>query len=424
MEYLAFDLYSNNLSTVFQDEYLIRAIADYNENYPPFKITYSKIAQKLVQHKILVEMNDKYKFKHSYMFYYFAGSYIVNNLSPKDKDEKTMHILSNLSLETNYNIALFMAYIMNTQYEILPKIKEICSKLLSKYKDFKYEDQHELLEKINSNILEKLNKIYRIPDNKEIPKKQEEMNIKMDDLEEIQERNKEDDEESMEEREEQEREAQEKENLDFTRLLRLIDFQGDILKNFGTKIPNKPRKEIIELMGNSNLKLIGFLCETTSEEIDNIIDIVEKKAKELNEEKAPAKKILLEMIKNFISILWAEFIELNVGNLAYGWESDNLEDDILEYKDKLQSVYFDMVYIEYKMRITNCKLPVSDIERSISGKRKFNSFSIQIMKRIVAYYLTYYQYDSKDKERVCNLLQFDYKKLFIEDQKIKVVGIE
>ena len=46
------------------------------------------------------------------------------------------------------------------------------------------------------------------------------------------------------------------------------------------------------------------------------------------------------------------------------------------------------------------------------------------MKRIVAYYLTYYQYDSKDKERVCNLLQFDYKKLFIEDQKIKAVEIE
>ena len=76
------------------------------------------------------------------------------------------------------------------------------------------------------------------------------------------------------------------------------------------------------------------------------------------------------------------------------------------------------------MRITNCKLPVSDIESSLSGKRKFNSFSIQIMKRIVAYYLTYYQYDSKDKERVCNLLQFDYKKLFIEDQKIKAVEIE
>ena len=211
---------------------------------------------------------------------------------------------------------------------------------------------------------------------------------------------------------------------EFTKLLRLIEFQGDVLKNFATKIQNKPRIEIIELMGASNLKLIGFLCKRVSNDIDKIIEIVERKAKEENEEKIIEKKILLTLIRNYIGILWSQFVELNVDSLACCWESDLLEDDIAEYKERMQSEYFDMVNVEYKIRITNSKLPVSDIQRCLSGKRKLSSFSMGIMKNIVASYLSVYQYDSKDKERICNLLHFDYKALFIEDQKAAVVGLE
>lgn len=83
-----------------------------------------------------------------------------------------------------------------------------------------------------------------------------------------------------------------------------------------------------------------------------------------------------------------------------------------------------MVNIEYKLRITDGKLPVSDIEKCLSGKRKLSSFSMNIMKHVVASYLSIYQYNSKNTERVCKLLKFDYKKLFIEDQKATVLGLE
>ena len=44
------------------------------------------------------------------------------------------------------------------------------------------------------------------------------------------------------------------------------------------------------------------------------------------------------------------------------------------------------------------------------------------MKKIVASYLSTYQYDSTDKERVCSLLGYDYKKLYIKEQKEKMLG--
>ncbi|MBD5492513.1 MAG: metallophosphoesterase [Lachnospiraceae bacterium] len=414
LEILAYDLYSNDESATFDEQYVLESIANYNENYPRLMGNSVKIIQRLVQYKILEERNDKYKFKYDYMYYYFAGSYIVEVLSPEERDKKTKEILLNLSLEKNYNIGLFMAYSMNPQHEILPKLQSISAELLSEYKEFKYEDQKEFLKKINSDVLEKLNEIYSIPENSEIPQIQENKKIRQDDIEE------------EKEKEEVQKRADEYLDVifnDFIKLLRMIEFQGDILKNYATKIKNQPRTDMIELMGSSNLKLIGFLCNRVSTETDKIIEIVEKKVKEGKEAKIPEKDALLSLIKDYVSILWSEFIEINVDNLAYCWECDLLENDIIAYKERMQSAFFDMVNVEFKLRITDDKLPVDDIERCLTGKRKLGSFSKNIMKNIIASYLSSYQYDSKDKERVCNLLEFNYKKLYIEDQKNAALGL-
>lgn len=415
LEILAYSLYLNEINVFFDEEYLFRAIADYNENYTSLRETSTKIIQKLIQHKIIEEKNNKYKFRYNYMYYYFAGSYIVDILSPTEKEIKTLEILSDLSKQINYNIAIFMAYSMNAEHEILPKVKSICAGLLQDYEEFKYEDQRELLSKINSDILEKLNEIYKIPENSEIPEIQENKQIQQDEIE--------------EQIEIEKGEERVKNNVDiifsdFTKLLRLIEFQGDILKNYATKISNEPRKEIIGLMGKSNLKLIGFLCNRLSYETDKIIEIVDKKAKENNSEKATEKGILLSLIKDYLNILWSHFIELNVNNLSNCWECDLIQEDIIEYKEKMQSAFFDMVNIEYSLKITDNKLPISDIENSLNGRRKLDSFSMRIMKDIIASYLCTYQYDSKDKERICKLLGFNYKYLFIEDQKASVLGLE
>ena len=416
LEILAYDLYSKDENTTFDEQYILESIANYNENYPRLKGTSLRIIQKLVQYKILEEKSDKYKFKYDYMYYYFAGSYIVEILSPEERNDKTKEILSNLTSEKNYNIGLFMAYSMNPQHEILPKLQLISSGILSDYKEFRYEDQKEFLKKINSDVLEKLNELYSIPENSEIPEIQENKKIRQDDME-----------EEKKEKEEFQKDVDENLNIifnEFIKLLRIIEFQGDILKNYATKIRNQPRTDIIELMGNSNLKLIGFLCNRLSAEVDRIIEIVEKKIKEKKNDIIPEKDALLSFIKDYISILWSEFIELNVANLAYCWECDLLEDDIAAYKEKMQSAFFDMVNVEYKIRITDDKLPVDDIERCLTGKRKLGSFSKNIMKNIVASYLSSYQYDSKDKERVCNLLKFKYKNLFLEDQKNVALGLD
>ncbi len=82
----------------------------------------------------------------------------------------------------------------------------------------------DFLKKINSDVLEKLDKIYSIPENSEIPQIQENKKIRQDDID-----------EEKADKEETEKKAKEDLDIiftDFVKLLRLIEFQGDVLKNY------------------------------------------------------------------------------------------------------------------------------------------------------------------------------------------------
>lgn len=419
LQILAYRLYESGEGELFSELSLVKAITKYNEEYPAFREKITKIIERLLEKKILDERGDKYKFKYSYMYYYFIGSYIENILAPEEKAKKIHEILSNLSNDINYNIALFMAYSMNTEHVILPAVREIERTLLKEYESFKYEEQNKLIGDLNDSILQKINDIYEIPDNSQIPEIQEKLRESQDEYEETELTDK----KVIDESAQKVRKDLETIFNDFARLLRLIQFEGDILKNYATKIKNQPRYEMIELMGNSNLKLIGFFGNMLSIELDKIIKIVERKAQSESEQSKINKMTLVQLIRDYTSVIWSEFIEMNVSNLAMCWDTSMIRQDIYTLKENKKSYFFDMVNIEYLFRISNNKLPIRDIERTLTGKGKIDNFSCRIIKRIIAGYLINYQYDPVDKERVCELLDFNYKGLYLEEQKQEALGM-
>jgi hypothetical protein len=100
-----------------------------------------------------------------------------------------------------------------------------------------------------------------------------------------------------------------------------------------------------------------------------------------------------------------------------------IKDDVYSFKEKENSDFFDMVNIEYLFRITDSKLPIRDIERALSGKRKLDGFSRRVIERIIAGYLMNYQYDPTDKEKVCSLFGFNYRKMYLEEKKQEALGM-
>ena len=417
LEQLAFRVYDEEQQQNMEESFVLGVIFDYNQDYRGSKGSGIDVINNLTKYKVLEKREGKYRFKHSYMYYYFTGSYILNQLPPDMKMQKTKKIFEDLSKELNFNIALFLAYDMSAEYEILPLIQAVCKELLVECQNFEYAKQKDLLKKLEYDIDRKVEQIFNIPKNVNIPKIQEETALKQYEVE-MDEVNQ----QSEKDEEMLEKEAElDKMSLEFTKTIRIIEFLGDILKNYSSSIKRKPRIEIINLMYDSSMKLMGALYESLNGMIDTIIEIVDEKAKEDQEEIA-AKSQFKMKINEFLSQFWGAFVGATVCNLGYSLQSDRIVDEIIDVRTEKNCTFFRMASIDYLIRTQNGHLPVKDIEECIKGKNKLDTFSRSILSQNVAVYLRNYQYDVNDKKAVCSLLNFNIKDIFIDEQKNKLIS--
>lgn len=413
LEQLAYRIYDESKENDMEESFVLGVIFDYQQEYRGSKGSGIDVLKKLEEHKILEKKDIKYKFKYRYMYYYFTGSYIQNQLHPTERKIKVKEIFSDLSKELNFNLALFLAYDMNVQYEILPQIEEVCHSLLVEYKDFNYAKQRELLEKLEYNINKKVDRIFNIPKNADIPKLQITKALKQDELESELENATEKDANQYSD------EELEKISIEYTKTIRTIEFLGDILKNYSSSIKRIPRMEIIELMYEASMKLMGALYYSLEGMVDSIIEIVDEKAKEDDEEIA-ARSQFKQKIQEFLSQFWAAFVSVNVSNLGYSLQSDRIVDEVLDVKSKKQCTFFRLVCIDYLIRTQNGHLPVKEIGECLRGKNKIDGFSKNLLSNNVAGFLKNYQFNIAEKKTVCSMLGFNIKDILLDEQKNKV----
>lgn len=121
LEQIAFALYTNRDNKDYLDyAELSNIMKNYNENYPSFHMKIDN----LVHNQFLKEIHPMtYKFQSGYMYYYFIGNYILKSMSPNERHNIINNIFKNLYTSVNYNIALFLAYKLSFEYDILPILK-------------------------------------------------------------------------------------------------------------------------------------------------------------------------------------------------------------------------------------------------------------------------------------------------------------
>lgn len=412
LEQLAYKIYDEQQNDYMEESFVLGVIFDYNQDYRGSKGDGINVINNLVRYNVLEKREARYRFKHSYMYYYFTGSYIQKQLPPNQKIDKTKIIFSDLSKEINFNIALFIAYDMSIEYEILPLIQDISKGILSEYCDFKYTQQNDLIVKLECDINKKIDKIFSIPKNVDIPVLQEQRALILDEYEDSIETI---DDEKISEEDDSNDEELEKMSQEFTKTIRTIEFLGDILKNYSSSIKKKPRLEIINLMYESSMKLMGALYNSLNGMIDVIVKIVDEKAKEDKEEIAARSQFKLK-INEFLGEFWSTFVSATIRNLGYSLQCDRIKDEILDVRSDKDCPFFDLASIDYLIRTQNGHLPVKDIEEY---NKKLDSFSKNILKQNVAVFLKNYQFNERDKKAVCSLFDFNIREILIHEQKNK-----
>lgn len=406
---LAYKMYFDDNQGYVDEGYVLEVILDYKEHHSNTRLKATNVIEKLVYYQFLECKEDTYKFKHSYIYYYFVGSYIEDVLPPDQKDQVISEVFKNIDDNVNYNVALFLAYKLNIEYQIIPLVKEYGEPLLHQYCDFKYDNIRKLIEEWGGDIEKKVDRIYNVPQNEEIPQIREK---KLEELEEMEESS-EDSSTDAEVR---------RTNSDVLKMGRYIDFMGNILKNYSGKMENEPREEGIDFIFKSVSKIIGSLCNFSMYMVDKLIQMIEEKIKEGDEEDIEFKSQFTEAIKAaFAQILFA-FIEANLMGLAGSIDSDTLRENIAAYCTTHDSEFVKMARLEYLIRISSIKLPVAEINALFTGKGCLSEISQNILKDNIYRYLTSYQYDVHDRQAVCSVLGFSSKDLLIQERKLAVLG--
>lgn len=411
LQKLAYKMYESGNQGFVTESFLMGVVFDYQENHSNLKLKAADVVENLVSYRVLECKDNTYKFKHRYVYYYFVGSYIDKKLPYGVKENVIKNVFANIDQDINYNVALFLAYNLNKELEVLPMIKELEGTLLENFKDFKYEDLKPLIEEWGGNIEKEIERIYTIPENKNIPILREKELEKQEELE-----------QEIEETESTSKIPTEEEvirlNGDVVKLSRIVDFMGDILKNYAGEMENQPREEAIDLMFRAVLKIVGSFCDLFIYLVDKLISMVEEKIKDGTEEEIHAKSDFIEVIKYLFAQIWFQFISVNITCLANSLGSDVLKENINTYSNIMNTEFVKMTRLEYLLRIANTRLPVSEINELFNGKECLADISQSILKYNISEYLSSYQFDENDRRKVCSLLGFNIKDILIEEQKL------
>lgn len=408
LQKIAYKMYMDGIQKYVKEEYILGVILDYKEHHSNTKLKATEVINWLVEFKFLECKDDIYRFKHSYMYYYFVGSHIENSLPPIEKEQVIRSVFENINEDVNYNIALFLAYEMNIEYQIIPLVKEFGEPLLKQYQDFQYDNIRKLIEDWGGDIEKRVERIYNVPQNEEIPAIRDQ---KMRELEE-QEAKSDDNEENLKKDEEVR-----KTNNDVLKMGRYIDFMGNILKNYSGKMENAPREEGIDFIFKSVTKVIGSLCNFSMYMVDKLIHMIEEKIKEGDEEDIKFKSEFTEVIKGSFAQILFTFLEANLTGIAGSLDSEILKENIASYCQMHNSEFVKMARLEYLIRISSIKLPVDEINMLFKGKDCLSEISQNILKDNIYRYLTSFQYDVKDRQMVCTTLKFSNKDILIQERK-------
>lgn len=416
LQNIAYKMFNENIEGFVSEAFIIGVILDYKEKHSGFRMKYNDVVSKLVTYRFLECKNDTYRFKYSYMYFYFAGSYIDKKLPPDKRKSVIRDIFFNIDKELNYNIALFLAYSISIEFEILPMIKELEEEFLAEFKDFKYENLKILLEEWGGDIEKKVECIYTVPENKNIPILRERKLIELEEKEADNESKRSESEEPISTVEDIKRT-----NLDVIKLVRLVDFMGNLLKNYSGGMENPPREETIDLMFKSVIKVLGSFCNYSMYTVDKLIVMLEEKIKDGNEETIAAKSDFVETIKMLFAEIWIQFISVNITGLACDLETDDIKENLDSYSQSNNTDFVKMARIEYLFRIAATKLPVNEIKELFLGKECIDEMSKNIFKNNVYRYLSNYQFDNKDRQAICSLLGFNIKDVLLEEQKLLAI---
>lgn len=349
---------------------------------------FERTIRRLINSSIIELRSDSYRFKYSYIYYYFVAKYF----SVKITDEKIRSTISemcgNVHIEENANILMFLTHLSKDPF-ILYEIHKQAQEIFEEFSPTTLENDIDALNKL---AIELPKIVYH---NIEVKKHREEQLIAKDELE----RGKQEIAVTKRERNDNNNTAMDvaaKLNVAF----KTIEILGQILRNYYGSIEATEKYFLAEESYMVGLRTLNSFLSFISENVNNLANKIQKLIEQQDGDHNKS-----EIQKKAGKILFNLCCAITLHTIIKVSESVGSRDLYSTYKritDQHNSVAVKLIEISIKLDQSR-SLPYNDI-KSLMESAKDNVLATSLLKVLVINHLYMFDTDRIEKQRICSLL--------------------
>ena len=341
--------------------------------------------------KILIKRGDYFSFTYPYIYYYFLGKFLADNLYKTEIKEIVEEYCDNLYKYQNAHAILFLTHHNNNHPWIL---KRILSVLQGCFKDSAPMAFDNDVEKINTLITTTSHLLINESD---VDVNQEESRKIKDEFENNHHQN-DDETEKLEEP----NSFVSKMNL----LLRTAEILGQILKNYYGSLERDVKNDLIDEIFNSPLRFLGSLLASIT--FDPLVFVKEIESAIVREHPDLDSDKREEMARRFTFHILGIMGTGLILRTAEFVGSNKLQEDISTVVQKNKTNAYKLIEIATYLSKPG-PLPLDEI-RKLAAELKDNSFAFKILQSLGYNHLYQYHMRETEKQRLCSYLDITITK--------------
>jgi len=385
---LAFHLFKNRKRVLSDDE-----IKDfYNEYSKDMDIDkkFDNIHMLLLKSKILKLDDGVYQFNHNYSYYFFTAKYLADNINQENIILEIDNIIDKLYTNEFANIILFLIHHSKDSH-IINKILEQGKKIF--INDDIYSILPEQTKKINGLIEEeiKLSLDDRKPDDYRKKELEEKDNINSK--------------KSKEKKETKEEFKDERYNL-FENLnlsFKLIEIQGQILKNYFGSLNSEQKQEILSSIYNLGLRSLGALLK----DFESFQEALTKEIKDrITEKKMYSEGDIVNIINKMLFTFSGGITMTFIKKISDSIASKDLFLPIDKIDKKYNTPASKLIETSVKLNFPG-ELNKKDI-LELNQEYKDNYLAKTILKLLTIEHLYKFTVNYSEKQSLCDSLNIDF----------------
>jgi hypothetical protein len=350
-------------------------------------IDFSSNISKLIEASILLNIQDTYRFKYKYIYYYFVARYLANNINEPLIREKISYMSSKLYIEEYANIIMFLTHLSKDPF-VLNEILKNSEQIFCEYEPAQLESDVVNLNKMIADIPQ------LIIEDKDVKKHREERLYVKDELE----RSKQEvaagrisDEALVEELD-----VISKLNWSF----KTLEILGQILKNYYGSIKGSQKITLGKEAYFLGLRSLGSFLTLLDKHGDSMVNEIEKI---LLEKQVTSNEEIKKMASHFVFNLCCAVSFQFIKKVSTSVGSDKLAETFKRILEENNTVAINLIDLSIKLdHIQN--IPFSEIENIKEELKRNNLIGYSLLRGLVVNYLYMFKTNYKEKQRICSML--------------------